>query len=88
MTSIRSKRGCIERPGWLACWERILRERHRSANADSVEPGSSCLWTATDSKHEPGVDGGPVGQGASDDHDCQSALTEPSMATEILEVKP
>ena len=34
-------------------------------------------------EHWPFVDGGPVGQEPSDDHDCQSALTEP-LATGIL----
>jgi hypothetical protein len=85
MTSIRNTRGYIERPGLgSACWERILSEIRRSANADSAELESTCSWTATASKHGPGVDGGPVRQDASDDHDCQSAPTEPSMATGIL----
>jgi len=89
MTSTRNTRGYIERPGvWSACWERILSELRRSANADSAELKSTCSWTATDSEHVSGVDGDPVGQDRSGDHDCQSAPTEPSMATGSLGVKP
>lgn len=77
MTLIRNKRGCIERP-WvgLAYLNRVVKQHHRCTSADFVEPESNCLWTAKDSMHGLGVDGGPIERGASDDRDCLPAPAE------------